>query len=335
MTKVLLYSDPHLGLKRQANMTPTSAKARDEETHAALSELLDQFEYSICVGDFFDVYSNSEETIFNALPIAEKTKYILAGNHDIKNVVDSVSSLRLIDELYENCIFERETWTHGDCDFYFLPHCFSQQEFDEELAAIETDARRNEAIRILFLHANYANDLVSEDQVSLHLPRDRAKELLATFNYIFIGHEHLPREDLDGRVQIVGSFRPTAFDNLCDKRVLLLDTQTGKLGSEIVWSAEEHAYSGPASQAPEGRQYYDLIDDLEPGQAQKLVVKLFENGAYGVRLRIEDSKVDPQAIELSAVDVLPTAVATDLNKNRPDLVPYYNELYERFAGTEQ
>ena len=343
MAIVLMYTDPHLGLQRKSNFTAASSQARDDEAFDALRRFLivNDNKVRFCLGDFFDTYSNKESVIARSVPIMEQTDLILAGNHDVANRVGVISSLQLLEELPRNTVVRYPLeepsvfWrAEGLTDFFCIPHVINQETFEAMLLKAKQEADQSQKYRVLLLHCNYG---LSEDRAasSLNLTRERAAELLGTFHYIFIGHEHTPREDFDGRLVLIGSWRPTAFDNIDDKRIVLYDVDTGSYQFQTVWSAAEHAYSGPASKAPLApvRQYYTLEDDRSSGETQRLAVRLFEQGAFGVKVlgSIEAAK-DSLNEPVTGIESLPSTIMRDLQDNKPKLVPYWVELSKKAAG---
>lgn len=330
MAQVLIYTDPHLGLKRKANFTPASAAAREKEAITSLLSLVreakDEGQTVFCAGDFFDKANNPEEVIDSTLEIAEYTNIILAGNHDVKNNVESVSSLDIVNRVCGNVLFSDEFGFDvveiGDWEFVFVPHTMTQERFTKILGRLLKHGVKK---GVLILHCNY-DTINSEDDIHLTLTRDMAEQLLTKFQYIFIGHEHTAKEDFDGRLQLIGSFRPTAFDNLDEKSVIVFDTETGSFNRRVVW--EPSVYVGPASGAYSdlGKQYYDIEDDLEVGSIQSLAVDLMSKGAFGVRIRNTTQNKDLDEIDYKSIEFLPEVVVNDIQKHEPDLLETYNNL---------
>lgn len=324
MAQVLIYTDPHLGLKRKANFTPASAAAREKEAITSLLSLVRSERFVFCAGDFFDKANNPEEVIDSTLEIAEHTNIILAGNHDVKNNVESVSSLDIVDRVCDNVLFSNDSGFHiikvEGCSFVFVPHVMTQERFTKILSQLNKVEKG-----VLILHCNY-DTLNSEDDIHLTLTRDMAEQLLTKFQYIFIGHEHTAKEDFDGRLQLIGSFRPTAFDNLDEKSVIIFDTETNSFHRQVVW--EPSVYVGPASGAYSdlGKQYYDIEDDLEVGSIQSLAVSLMSKGAFGVRIRNKAQNRDLDEIDYKSIEFLPEVVVNDIQKHEPDLLDTYNNL---------
>jgi hypothetical protein len=172
---------------------------------------------------------------------------------------------------------------------------------------------------ILFLHCNY--DIAFEqDYASLNLSAKRAEKLLEKFDHIFIGHVHTPSDHFDNRLHVVGSHFPTAFDNLTDKRHMVYDSTTNTVESFWHWKADEHVYAGPPDSAPDGRQFYDFTSLCDP----KLVVKLFKQGAFGIRLPC--AVPQRQAMKVEAFEHLPAAISRELREKDPDLFALWTEL---------
>jgi hypothetical protein len=153
---------------------------------------------------------------------------------------------------------------------------------------------------------------------------------LAFFHYILIGHVHAPVDHFGGRLKLIGSVFPTAFDNLESKRALLYDTEVGVFGEVCTWDASTHLFRGLASQVSTSAEYFDLEDDLPPGQAQKLAVQLFKQGALGVRLKRSGLLEDLTKPEVTATQFenLATTIENELAANRPELLPLWKELRE-------
>jgi len=102
--KVLIYTDPHIGLNRLANTTQASAQRLGEKNFLWVQYLLELFKQkdmlAFCLGDLFDQYSNDEAVIKQAMELIQHTDIVLAGNHDISNRKDKVSSLELLHKVY-------------------------------------------------------------------------------------------------------------------------------------------------------------------------------------------------------------------------------------------
>jgi DNA repair exonuclease SbcCD nuclease subunit len=315
--KLLIVSDPHLGLTRSANFTAESSAAREAESRKVLGRILDTpHDEAICGGDFFDKFSNSEQLLLESLHYAEAFDFILAGNHDLSNRQSAKSSLEVVDRVLQNGVFEALVSDSEAVSMRFVPHCLTQDLFEHQLDQLCPEAgKRN----LLFLHCNYDISF-EQDYASLNLSASRAAQLLKKFDHIFIGHVHAPSDHFDDRLHIVGSHFPTAFDNLTDKRHMVYDSDTNTVKSIWHWKAQEHVYTGPADQAPDGKQFYDFTSVCDP----KLVNKLFKQGAFGVRVPCKASQ--RQALKIEAFERLPDAIARELREKDRDLFELWTEM---------
>lgn len=344
MAEIIIYTDPHLGRNRKANSTAESNQAREGYENEYLLNLLKAHKGPVfCLGDFFDKASNPEEVILSALPIADQTDLILAGNHDVSNRLNKESSLRLVGEVYPNKVlidtdraFEGYTTLSEQTYFYFAPHALNQEGYDQTIAKLEEEANSvTDVYKILCLHCNYALPEAFLNEQTLNLSRERAAELLGTFHYILIGHVHTQLDDFDGRLKVIGSPFPTAFDNMDRKRVLLYDSNAGTFNEIPTWDPATSLYRGIVSGLiPEhshaSATYFDLEDDLLPGEAHSLVVELFKQGAYGVRLRkTEKLKGDELEISSQQFERLPDTIDAEIKHSKPHLHPVWTELLEK------
>jgi DNA repair exonuclease SbcCD nuclease subunit len=222
----------------------------------------------------------------------------------------------------------------GNTSFFFAPHCLSQQGYDTMIEGLRQEAEACNKYRVLCLHCNYnlSEHIVSE--TSLNLSEERAIELLGTFHYILVGHIHTGADYFDGRLKVVGSVFPTAFDNLDDKRALLYDTETGQFTDLLLWTKLLESVECPASlvhlsdATPVEIQYFDLEDDLPAGEAQKLAVNLLKNGAFGVRVRPKKLEESAPATEISISQFgrLPETISQEIQSEKPHLFALWTEL---------
>ena len=321
--KILFASDFHIGLNRTANHTAESSQRREQASRETLRDVLrTPHDLAVCGGDFFDRFSNPETTIIEAMEYADQFDAILAGNHDHSQRADTKSSLDVI----ASANLERGAVTSEPFfgkNLYLVPHCLSQELFMAALDDAQQRAARAElnVPRILVTHCSY--DLSFELSTSaLNLSRERAEQLLTAFDYVLLGHEHVAREDFDGRLQVIGSHFPTSFSDLSDKRHLIFDTITKRMDSVCHWRASEHVYVGPGCDAPPGLQYYDLSDNSDP----KLPVHLFKAGALGVR--VPSSAAQPTFVhqDLPRLD-LAAQIRGELAE-KPELLALFDELME-------
>jgi DNA repair exonuclease SbcCD nuclease subunit len=340
MPKALFYTDPHLGLSRKAHYTEASSRAREAWVNSELFQLLQDSKNSghaarFCLGDFYDRESISEQTILDSLPIAHLSDAILCGNHDAVNRSGRATSFHLLAEMvpgtlsadyHENLGFSVEV---GSTMFCFAPHVLTQAAYEGMIEDLRQEASKFPGYRVLCLHCNWDMDPERISESTLNLTPELTYRLLSDFHHILLGHVHTPQEIYEGRVKIIGSVFPTAFDNMENKRCLIYDTETGVFSEQQTWTLDRY-YSGPASLAPGGlMQYYDLLDDLPPGEAQKLATDLFRAGAFGVRLRRpeeEEEKGERKEVSVAAFHRLPETISQELQESRPHLVPLWDEV---------
>ena len=319
--KILFASDFHIGLTRTANHTSESSQRREHASREVLRQVLaTPHDLAVCGGDFFDRFSNPETTIIEAMEYADQFDAILAGNHDHSQRADTKSSLDVI----ASANLERGAVTSEPFfgkNLYLVPHCLSQELFMAALDDAQQRAARAElnVPRILVTHCSY--DLSFELSTSaLNLTRERAEQLLTAFDYVLLGHEHVAQEDFAGRLIVIGSHFPTAFDNLTDKRHLVYDTEARRMDSVCHWRAGEHVYVGPSCDAPPGLQYYDLADSSDP----KLPVHLFKAGALGVRVPSSAAQQTFVHQDLPRLD-LAAQIRGELAE-KPELLALFDEL---------
>jgi DNA repair exonuclease SbcCD nuclease subunit len=343
--KLFFYTDPHLNLARKAHTTKDSVALREYDVQQTLREILADARLTghttVCLGDFFDTTTNPEEAIISASKVAQLTDVILAGNHDIHNREGRESSLTLLDHFVPGKIVRNgANETEGfvlpleNVSLFMAPHALTQAAYDAVIDDLAEQANQTEGYRILCLHCNWNLPEPFLTETSLNLSYERAYGLLSTFHFILLGHVHTPLDvaELDGRVKVIGSVFPTAFDNMTDKRALVFDTDTGTFEDVVTWKAE----SGYAAKTPAEAlsstmrfEYYDLEETDNPGEAQKAAVALFEDGAYFVRVRSKEQKAaDPerpqgQEADLSQLKVL---VEDMLQEKFPDLLPLWIEI---------
>lgn len=338
---LLFYSDPHLGQVRKANMTAESNLAKEQLNGKRLSLLLSQEGAKFCLGDFFDKESNPEEIILGAMDIARQTDVILAGNHDIPNRAGKASSLKLLEEVFPGKVLIADpeapegfsSKVEGTL-LCFAPHAMTQEAYDAIIADLVEEADQHSGTRILCLHCNYNLPEAFVSENVLNLTEAAALSLLAHFHYILIGHVHTAEDHFEGRLKLIGSVFPTAFDNLDRKRALFYDTETFTFREFVTWDPEHHLFTGNASAVSAGPmnpdlEYFDLFNDLPPGEAQKLVVHLFKEGAFGVRLRQPEVEEQAQPEITSAhFEQLPNVIEAELHREKPKLYPIWKELRE-------
>ncbi len=282
--RIIFYSDPHFGLNRRENVTEASLRAREQYALDYIRQLTQGYDQVICLGDLFDKASNKEDVILRAASAVEFTDFILAGNHDLINREGAVSSLHLLKEIWPNKVMLDPIEVKSYVRLHFLPHQKTQTDFENalEMAFADVDTSGCDK-KFLLLHCNFDSAFADKEH-ELNLTGGMAEKLLTKFDTILIGHEHAAQDLLGGRVRIIGSLFPTSFGDASAKhRALVYDTESGEF-SEIVTSCNVYEGHSSGLNQPAACGYFTLYDDLSPGQTSKLVVKLFEEGAFGVKV---------------------------------------------------
>ena len=357
---LVIYTDPHIGLRRNANTTPAG---RDRLQQAIINTLdgflpesiVDQGDHNkyVCVGDLFDQYSNPEKVIDQGLDILYRTHMVLAGNHDVVADSDKIGSLQLIEG----------TPAHGDViradfgkpkvgallldDFLVVsvPHVTTQELFEKSLGmaidyCLEHPSYVEGAIPILLLHCNYDSPYECTE-TSLNLKPDHALELLDTFSHIFMGHEHSPRDLLRGRLVILGNTHPTSFSDISDKRIAILDNVGGKavVNFKQVWSKElgyleidvnEEGFI-PATTTAQFVRVVGTAPADQMARVSKGVNTLWKNSPnlLAVRSEVAVTQIEGQdstAIEATA-ETLPALIARELEAD-----PAMKQMWEEFTS---
>lgn len=249
---IWFFSDPHLGVSRSAHTTAQSrAKLKGKVFDHLTGALYPLQGEKFCLGDLFDKESNDEATILQGLEIAGMCRAVLAGNHDLPNREGKASSMELVDvalrrsETFSPVVMAKageaghEFMHTRDAWLYLVPHVTSQDLFDQSLASAEKEAGADKGLaRILCLHCNYDSHFTEGSDASLNLTKERAAELLNTFDFILLGHEHQPRTDFGGRLIVLGNTHASSFADISHKYVWKFED--GKFDRHMVWSATKH-----------------------------------------------------------------------------------------------
>lgn len=341
MPSIVIYTDPHLGVRRGAHTTPLTSARLQRTCLLTTLELLhkNKADRYFCLGDMFHEYSNPEEIIREALPVMQATDLVLSGNHDLVNREMKVGSLQLLSEVYPNKVLianwgqvDHFLFDEGLTRFTFIPHLSSQELFEQALEEAPRQVRPN-AWNVLCLHCNYNRSYEDMSDATLNLTSDRAEQLLSHFHRILLGHEHTPTAYHGGKVLVVGNVHPTGFGDISPKRALRYDTESGEFNSIHVTGLDKTHLRLKASQLPQNPadievEFLDVFDDLEPGKANKLVTQIFAQAPNicGVRLSGEEQDLEARNVDKKALDNLPGFIAKDLEKKDKGLHELWVEL---------
>jgi DNA repair exonuclease SbcCD nuclease subunit len=350
-----IFTDPHLGTSRQAHTTRDSSDKLKAELYNQAMDIVNAAKNPLlCVGDLFDKSFNSESVIAQGYNVASRCWNTLAGNHDETNREGTMSSLRLLKEQgVPICAAPNLTDPFFDCykSIYMVPHHASQEIFEVAMreAAAHAAQNRDGLASYLFLHCNYDFDLAVTDN-TLNLSRGLAQELIGSFDYIFIGHEHNGSTDLGGQVVVLGNTHPTSFHDIGDKFIYHLELETAELTKELVWSEKDlYREIKLGSEIPNlyGVQFVDVVGTESVADAvavSEFVREIWKAGEYmdgGVvcnnlfavrnKVDIKDSLQDVDTeIEGVVAEDLKTRIARDLEGT--DLAPLFAELVSKVTA---
>lgn len=314
----------------------------------------------ICVGDLFDKACNSEATLIQGYNVASACWMTLAGNHDEANRLGVVTSLGALKEMgVPVCMAPDLTNPYFDAfeSIYMVPHHASQIVFEQAMknAAAHAAEHRDGLASYLFLHCNYDFNLATEDN-TLNLRRELAKELIAAFDFIFIGHEHNGSTDLGGQVVVLGNTHPTSFHDVSDKYIYHLELETATLTKECVWAAADHYREIKiGGEIPDlaGVQFVDVTGTDSVANAvevSEFIREIWKAGDYqacgepgtelqnlndlfAVRNKV-DIKDSLQDVNTEFNEVITEDLQTRISKDLAgsDLLPLFNDLVQKVTA---
>lgn len=261
--KVLFFTDPHIGVRRASHTTTASQEKMRQFIFDEVVSMLDKNrgemsadDITVCLGDLFDLYSNKEDTLKQGVVVASRCDYVLAGNHDLRNNVDTVSSLQLLQhmEIQDDSAVDSEKSKfiispNGASPYYrnvevceelalsFIPHCFTQEIFEKSLD--EAISNRPKTFTILCLHCNVSEGFghSEADATALYLTDEMQKKIRKHFDLCLVGHEHEPKEDK--RIVTLGNFFPVSFGEIGNRYVYWFDTETKQLTKDAIFGTDE------------------------------------------------------------------------------------------------
>lgn len=365
MTILRFFTDPHIGKELKANTTPASRTLLSQQLtlHALQAATMPhpegkRVEATICGGDLFDTDTNPEHILLAGAKVAQKCTVVLGGNHDVVNIKGRESSLSALAELTED---ERFIMPPGpgkvryhsigfgpaglhEVELCVIPHHARQQEFEAALGQAHAEARDCQAKRkILLVHCNY-NLTFEAGENDLNLTDAKARQLLQTFDYIVMGHDHRPRWECDERLLILGNTHPTSFSDLGEKYVWFYDSESNTWHREVNaadalmvvkasdliddWKLERmEAYAAP--------EWIDIVGELPPEAAAdlaKAIRQLWKENEYLYAVRAskvlfraegESNEAVPEAAQKTLIEIVEEQLA-----GSPDLLALFREAKE-------
>lgn len=352
MENLVFYTDPHLGRTMQAHTTQASRKRLAESIFQTARGITQMPGIKICAGDLFDKFQNNEETILMGGEIALRTRYTMAGNHDLTADASKIGSLQLLRTMMAEMGADILITEFGkaecflksleDVDLLFIPHHTTddlfQQSLNDALAWAPSKAAGRTAY--LLLHCNYDSGF-AVDETALSMTRKQAKDLLdAGIDYIVIGHDHHPREDWDGRVIILGNTHPTGFGDITAKRVLVRKPD-GSHEFQAVWSPEDKYRLLKADELIDGKvdvtQGVDFIEIEGVVRADQVMplareIRRLWNDVQpmAIRNKVEIEKVHGEGTVNHDFASLDQVILEDL-KDDPELRELFTSYWNRTA----
>ncbi len=262
---ILFFTDPHIGVSRTTNTTMASAKAlRDRiyNTSLAVCQAGKKRKYQIAMlGDLYDKHSNPEPVIGMGAHILQYCDYALAGNHDVKNVAGSMSSLGLVDimmandenpsspiimnpDLSQPYYFASKPSDHEDVWLTFVPHCLTQELFEQSVRMACEEAHAGH-YNVLCLHCNVgdAYGQVEAEGSTLSLTDELQELVIQHFDLTMVGHEHTPQKLHKGKIVVMGNLLPLSFGELSHRYHYLLNPETKELSMICHFDADKEVKS--------------------------------------------------------------------------------------------
>lgn len=341
MSSIWFFSDPHIGTMRTSHTTQASRLRLRDALYEQAMDIMWPSEPVYCLGDLFDTESNDERVIQHGYRVAQQCEKVLAGNHDLPNREGKLSSLQLIagmleeDQVVLGSVDEPgfQVDAHDLAHVYLVPHMATQALFDQSLQEVHDFAGREvkDRPKILCLHCNYNSGFIQND-ASLNLTTAQADWLLERFDYVLLGHEHVPRKLHGGQLIILGNTHPTSFSDI-SRKVIWEFNDTGFREHEI-WSTDGFMSLNweDASTEIEGVQFLDIVGSAPSDQLPKIaasIAKLWRDNPnlLMVRNSVESEFVAPEVHQATRSLDLPARISTALADT--DLLPVWQSYLEQ------
>lgn len=332
----VFFSDPHLNRVWSAHTIPTTRERLTEAYYLPVQELIakyaDKGVQLMCGGDWFDRAHNPEKVIQRSAALLKRVTVTVAGNHDHVNRDQAITSLALLGNLDEDLSYQlsinpdhlNETSVDlhhisDEVDLFTVPHHATQALFEAALFEAATAAKTTRATHhILMTHCNVGDPGGGKPDSNLYLTPALQQALGETFDYILVGHEHVPRR-IGEKVIVMGSTQPCNFGELgCDRSAWELHLRDGDLTIERVSLAtqlrstritlnSEADVQRQAGEIPDLVHLVGVMPVTASKQVQRLVKSLYERGALAVKLDINFTSgtvVDGEAVQGSMSNLL-------------------------------
>lgn len=331
----VFFSDPHLNRTWSAHSIPTTREKLTEAYYLPVQELIAKYADKgvplACGGDWFDRAHNPEKVIQRSAGLLKRIAVTVAGNHDHVNRDQAITSLALLGNLDEDLghhlainpdhLNEASVDLHyisDEVDLFIVPHHATQALFEQALFEAAKASKTTRATHhILMTHCNVGDPGGGKPDSNLYLTPALQTAMAQAFDYILVGHEHVPRR-IGDQLIVMGSTQPCNFGELgCDRSAWELHLRDGELSIERVSLATQLRSSKVELNSEADLQREVPITDLihlvgampvtAAKQVQRLVKSLYERGALAVKLDVAFSAgtiVDGEAVQGSMSNLI-------------------------------
>ena len=223
----IAFSDPHVGRQWGAHAVPMTREKLTDRYLDPIRELtMRKGSHSlVCGGDWFDKAHNNERTIQQSNKLLQHLSVLVAGNHDHASRESALTSLQLLSGLSSGnedrvkIASDHLNQAHATCDFVSkdlavltVPHHATQALFEQALYEAEEGARSLDGWKVLVIHANHGAPGGGKADSGLYFTAALQQAMEKTFDYILMGHEHLPKQQ--GKTIVMGSTQPCNFGEI-------------------------------------------------------------------------------------------------------------------------
>lgn len=308
------FSDPHVGRHWGAHAVPGTREKLTDRYLDPIRELCGKTNAGdlVCGGDWFDKAHNAERLLQQSNGLLGKISVVVAGNHDHASRESALTSLQLLarlvthnseavkiaeDHLNEPCATMSYVGGEGEdvVALFTVPHHATQALFERALFEAEEAARTmTDNFNVLVIHANHGNPGGGKTDSGLYFTPVLQKAMEKTFDYILMGHEHLPKQQ--GKTVVMGSTQPCNFGEIGprffygfyrdDEGELKFDRLPIQTQLSYLEYDADHLLSAESYKAAE---LVDIKGQLPVAKARKLqaVVKdLYAKGCLAVRVDV-------------------------------------------------
>lgn len=245
MTAIVVISDVHLGVHRQAGTTPLTQAAVKKYVQDMFEAMITNCHADKLVinGDLFDEFSVDPGEVISAYSVLSKfienggSVVLCMGNHDWSAKGTRTSSFHLLAHFMESRFPQSvQAVTHESgliqidqqLNAWAIPHMPNQALFDLE---IERAASLAIGVGYLFLHCNVMSPFAEHSDHSLNLSETQVEALVNAGWTIVVGHEHQARYVHGKRVIVTGNQIPTSvadcLNNPANKKQRMRITDEG------------------------------------------------------------------------------------------------------------